>query len=242
MPMHLQADRIVCDLAGESDRLGRRLQLNYPLNYLVVPYLRLRERGLPVLDLLSKYWGHRLGAEGSQKHALNGAYALDLVNAQGETTEIGLAVAQLMVGIGFDVTSAPDRHERLADASPPLAAIARLLLMRLPTVQLVQQALQICPDKACFVPDLLDRAHMLNRVVANYLFISSVPIGDCVSGANFVNSTVFQFKQVLWHAGILRTKAHWSAGKRADVYLPYEDLWGLEYTAMDEHTTPFPKG
>lgn len=44
------------------------------------------------------------------------------------------------------------------------------------------------------------------------------------------SATVFQFKQILWHAGILASKAEVGAGGGANRYRPEEDRWSL-----DEH-------
>jgi hypothetical protein len=39
---------------------------------------------------------------------------------------------------------------------------------------------------------------------------------------------VFKFKQILWHSGLLSTKADPNAGKRAAEYRPDLDLWPIE--------------
>jgi hypothetical protein len=47
---------------------------------------------------------------------------------------------------------------------------------------------------------------------------------------DFNPSTVFKFKQALWHAGILATKAHPTAGKNRLAYQPDKDRWALDAT------------
>ncbi|HEX2988563.1 MAG TPA: hypothetical protein VHS06_10385, partial [Chloroflexota bacterium] len=47
-------------------------------------------------------------------------------------------------------------------------------------------------------------------------------------GENFSPTMVYQFKQVLWQAGILATKADRNAGKDAGSYRPDDDVWALE--------------
>jgi len=49
-----------------------------------------------------------------------------------------------------------------------------------------------------------------------------------VWGHFFRTATVFQFKQILWHAGILATKADPGAGGGAANYGLEEDVWGLD--------------
>ena len=44
----------------------------------------------------------------------------------------------------------------------------------------------------------------------------------------FNPSAVFKFKQVLWHAGLLATKVHPSAGGKATAYDAEDDEWALD--------------
>jgi hypothetical protein len=49
-------------------------------------------------------------------------------------------------------------------------------------------------------------------------------------GEAYNPSTVFKLKQNLWHAGLVREKAHISAGASGGSYRPMDDLWALERT------------
>ncbi len=67
-------------------------------------------------------------------------------------------------------------------------------------------------------------------MLAGALFLAD-PSGEPsagLPGSAYNPSTVFKLKQNLWHAGLLSTKAHASAGKRATGYQPEEDVWALE--------------
>ena len=49
-----------------------------------------------------------------------------------------------------------------------------------------------------------------------------------IPSSSFSPSFVFQFKQALWHSGILSSQIHKTAGKGADVYEHQHDYWKLE--------------
>ena len=53
-------------------------------------------------------------------------------------------------------------------------------------------------------------------------------VNDVFVPEDFNPSFVFKLKQNLWHAGILRFKAHHSSGKRGSIYQPQDDFWQLE--------------
>lgn len=67
-------------------------------------------------------------------------------------------------------------------------------------------------------------------MLASALFMSdpSAEPAHGLAGAAYNPSTVFKLKQNLWHAGVILTKAHPSAGSMGAEYLPERDEWSLE--------------
>jgi hypothetical protein len=208
---------------------ARRLQLNHPLNYLVVPYLASAHPSLSPAESLERWWPD-LGSPGTRQHAIQGAMTLGLIDGNGMPTADGLAVADLMESVGFHPAEAVDKRKRLADVAPPLAAVARVALLRQPAVRLIIEALTQVRGQELAIGPLYSAARRIDDTLADALFLadpSRVPGGD-LSAAAFNQSTVFKMKQVLWHAAILSTKAHTTAGGRAVDYRPAEDIWALD--------------
>lgn len=208
---------------------ARQLQLNHPLNYLVVAYLSAgMADGSTLLTELESGWPD-LGSEGTRRHAIVGAETLGLVDREGRVTMEGFAVADLMRSLGFQPANRPDKRTRLAEASPALAAVARLVLFRQPLVQLLCRALTTAAGPLS-VEDLARRAERLDPILSSALFLADPTTGfeDNLPPEAYRPSAMFKLKQNLWHAGILRHKAHSSAGGRAADYRPGEDLWELE--------------
>jgi hypothetical protein len=79
------------------------------------------------------------------------------------------------------------------------------------------------------LPDLLAAVARIDHRLGTTLFLCnpSSEIHPGLPGAAFVPSTVFKLKQNLWHAGFLETPRHSSSGKRAEEFLPNQDLWKL---------------
>src|SRR5512133_3938625 len=115
--------------------------LNHPLNYLVVPYLRYRYPQSPLVALLEAHWPD-LRTENTRAHAIVGARTLGLIDREGYVTPIGNTVADLLEAIGFEPRSRPNKRARLADVSPAIAAVARSVLLNLPSVRLVIETLR----------------------------------------------------------------------------------------------------
>jgi hypothetical protein len=78
--------------------------------------------------------------------------------------------------------------------------------------------------------ELARRGLETDQALAAAVFLAdpSAELGVTPDGPTFNPSTVFKLKQNLWHAGLLSTRAHSSAGKSADGYLPADDVWGIE--------------
>lgn len=214
--------------ALEGVPLARQLQLNHPLNYLVVPFLASTlPPGSSLWEALELRWPD-LGNLGTRQHAVAGAKTLRLLDAQLQPTVEGGAVADLLQAVGFRPESRPSKRLRLADAAPALAAIARFVLVQQPAVRLIRRVLQDAGGSAP-LPSLATAAAEIEPILAAALFLAdpSREFGSSMEGRDFNPSTVFKLKQNLWHAGILATGAHPSAGGRAAEYRPAEDVWGV---------------
>lgn len=110
LPSKLHATSLA--LAGVP--AARKLQLNHPLNYLVVPYLRLLDGNTPLVSLLETHWPD-LQAVSSRGYAIEGARVLGLIDVDGGLTPQGATVADLLQGVGFTTSSRPAKRLRLAD-------------------------------------------------------------------------------------------------------------------------------
>ena len=225
LPWKLQAASLA--LAGVP--AARKLQLNHPLNYLVVPYLRTLDGDAPLLSLLERHWPD-LKQVSSRSYAIEGARVLGLIDVDGGLTPQGATVADLLHGVGFATKSRPAKRSRLADAAPAVAAVARAVLLGQPAVNLVIETLRRTPGGSLGIVALLDAAARRDKMLACALFLRD-PEQDLsrpFSPSDFRLATVFQFKQVLWHAGILATKAHSGASGGAATYQPDSDEWQLD--------------
>jgi hypothetical protein len=225
LPWSLQATSLA--LAGVP--AARKLQLNHPLNYLVVPYLRMLDGDGPLLSLLERHWPD-LQQVSSRSYAIEGARVLGLIDMDGGLTPQGATVADLLQGVGFDTASRPAKRLRLADASPPVGAVARSVLLGQPAVSLVVETLRRLPGGSAGIPELLAAAARRDEMLARALFLRD-PEHDLnrpLDASDFRSASVFQFKQILWHAGILATKALAGAGQGAANYQPDCDEWQLD--------------
>lgn len=236
LPSKLQATA----LALEGVPAARKLQLNHPLNYLVVPYLRLLDGGTSLTILMERHWPD-LQAVTSRRYAIEGARILGLIDMDGWLTPKGATIADLLQGVGFLPENRPGKRLRLADASPAVAAVARAVLLSQPAVNLVVETLRRATNGSLRISELLDTTAHRDEVLARALFLRN-PDRDLnapIVAIDFRTATVFQFKQILWHAGILASKAEVGAGGGANRYRPEDDRWSL-----DEHIlrTPMPGG
>jgi hypothetical protein len=208
--------------------LARQLQLNHPLNYLVVPFLAAcLPPGRSLGEELESRWPD-LGRKGTRQHAIAGAKTLRLLDAQLQPTIEGGAVADLLQAVGFSPESRPSKRLRLVEVAPALAAIARFVLVQQPAVRLIRRVLHDAGGSA-LMPALATAAAKIEPVLAAALFLAdpSSEFALSMAGRDYNPSTVFKLKQNLWHAGILSTGKHASAGGRAAEYRPADDVWAL---------------
>ncbi|HYH99778.1 hypothetical protein [Hyalangium sp.] len=213
----------------EGVPVARRLQLNHPLNYLVVPYLAASSSSESLLERLAAEWPD-LGSDATRRHALVGAATLGLLNHEGGLTLEGRNVADLLRAVGFDPgANRLNKRARLLEVSPGCAAVARTVFLRQPAVRLVLDVLQT--EQRPLTAVALTRAALKRALVlASSVFLADpgAPLSLSPDGTAFNPSAVFKLKQNLWHAGLLSSKSHESSGKRAVDYRPHEDLWALE--------------
>jgi hypothetical protein len=226
-------------MAVEGVPLARRLQLNHPLNYLAVAFLLARHPQLPVVESLRAGWAD-LSTDGTRRHAIAGAKALGLVDLQDGLTLFGATVADLLEAVRFRPEARPSKRARLADAGPELAAIVRSVLLRQPGVVLTLEVLRSAKGHSLGIQELWERASARDEVLGRALFLSdpSRDLATPLRPEDYNPSTVFKFKQVLWHAGLLATKAEGSAGGAAVHYQPSKDIWALEDKLIERLQLP----
>jgi hypothetical protein len=219
---------------------ARRLQLNHPLNYLVVPYLALRSPGESLYELLERHWPD-LSKDSTRRHAVEGAVALGLLHHDGSTTIDGQVAAELLRVIGFTPSSRPSKRRRLCDADPAVAAVGRSVFLRHPAVRLVVDVL-IAADRPISTIELLILARAEAPVLADALLLRDAhyEAGAAFHGADFNPPGVFKFRQNLWHLGLVETAAHRTAGKKATDYQPREDFWQVDrrFARVEVAATP----
>ncbi len=164
--------------------------------------------------------------------SIEGARILGLIDVDGWLTPKGATIADLLQGVGFLPENRPAKRLRLADAAPAVAAVARAVLLSQPAVHLVVETLRRAANGALGIPELLKAAMHRDEVLARALFLRNPDrdLNTPVAAIDFRTATVFQFKQILWHAGILASKAEVGAGGGANRYRPEDDRWSL-----DEH-------
>jgi hypothetical protein len=226
-PLPWMVEATAAVLAGVP--AARRLSLNHPLNYLVVPLLMVRHPHMSPIEALEASWPD-LRTASARRMAVDGAATLALLDRDWNITAEGSTVADLLECLDFAPERRLDKRLRLAEAAPAVAAVARSVLLRQPAVQLLVEVLRLRRGKALPIGKLYESTRRENDTLAGALFLSdpSRDVAEEVAGTDFKPSTVFQFKQILWHAGILETKAHITAGRGAENFDPQEDLWSLE--------------
>lgn len=213
----------------EGVPIARRLQLNHPLNYLAVAFVALMApQGAALMQEMARSWPS-LGSDGTRRHAISGAASIGLIDAEGALTLKGRTAAELMQALGFDPGAPPPSRARLCDAAPGLGAVARFVLLHNPAVDLVMRALARLPGPAP-LPRLALAAAELDPALAAALFLAdpAAELRPDLPGAAWNPSTVFKLKQVMWHAGLVATKSHASAGGAGGNYDPADDRWQSE--------------
>ncbi|MFL5343358.1 MAG: hypothetical protein ACJ8AT_01100 [Hyalangium sp.] len=214
----------------EGVPVARRLQLNHPLNYLVVPYFA-AESSSSLLEHMAASWPD-LGSDATRRQAIVGASTLGLLDHDGRLTLEGRNVADLLRAVGFDPRSSRlNKRARLLDVAPGCAAVARTVFLRQPAVRLVLDVLQSV-QRPLTVVELARAALEQAPVLAASVFLAdpASTLAASPGGDAFNPSAVFKLKQNLWHAGLLATGAHESSGKRAIDYRPDEDCWVLGHS------------
>jgi hypothetical protein len=208
---------------------ARRLQLNHPLNYIVVPFLASNHPGRALDELLAEYWSD-LGTDGTRRHAIEGARLLGLINREHHPTPLGATTTDLLAAIGFDPATRQSKRARLSDASPAVAAITRAVLLQQPAVRLVVETLGDLPGHSAPIARLVEQSIRREEALARSLFLADPArdISHKLEAEDYNPSTVFKFKQALWHAGLLSSKAEGTAGRAATLYAPERDAWRLE--------------
>ncbi|NOK13043.1 hypothetical protein [Corallococcus exercitus] len=207
---------------------ARSLQLNHPLNYLAAAFLADREApsGL-LIQSLAAHWKD-LGSDSSRRHAATGANTLGLLDLDWKPTLEGRTVADLLAALQFDPDTRYEKRKRLLDVHAAFAAVARFVLIRQPAVRLIHRSLTD-HGGSLTLPELAVAAGHDDPALATALFLAdpSATLKPGLRGPDINPSTVFKLKQNLWHAGLLDTKAHGTAGKEARAYRPEEDVWAL---------------
>jgi hypothetical protein len=226
LPLPWMAESVAAALRGVP--VVRRLQLNHPLNYLVVPWLAVRFPQVELMRAMEQHWPD-LGSLSSRKHAIDGAMALGLLDMDAKPTLDGLTTADLLSSAGFPPTQPIKKRCRLTEVAPAVAAVARVVLLRQATVRLIIDTLRGAA-KPLSTPDLFRAARRSNSLLASALLLSDASRGEAehFEGVDFNPSVVFKFKQALWHAGLLSTPIHESAGKRAVDYEAAADMWAFD--------------
>jgi hypothetical protein len=226
-PSLTEAKNLAAALRGVV--LPKRLQLNHPLNYLAVVWAATNQESGRVMEAMEDHWPD-LRSPGSRQHALNGARYLGLLSNADSLTRLGLSVADLLRAVHFETSSRINKRARFADESPGLAAVMRMVLVQQESTRLIVDALERSGNGGLNTEELLRKAAEINPPLASGLFLANprdleLPI---LPSSAFSPSFVFQFKQTLWHSGILSTPIHKTAGKGAEIYNHQHDHWKLE--------------
>ena len=226
-PSLTEAKNIAAALRGVV--LPKRLQLNHPLNYLAVVWAASSQQTGRVVEAMEEYWPD-LRSTGSRQHARNGARYLGLLSRGDALTRLGLSVADLLRAVDFESNSRVNKRARFVDESPSLAAVMRIVLIQQEGTRLIVDALERSGNAGLNTEELLRQCAEINSPLASGLFLTNprdLGLATLESSA-FNPSFVFQFKQVLWHSGVLSTPIHKTGGKGAEVYEHVHDYWKLE--------------
>jgi hypothetical protein len=227
-PSLTEAKNLAAALRGVV--LPKRLQLNHPLNYLAVVWAAANQQTGRVMEAMEDLWPDLI-SPGSRQHALNGARYLGLLSNADSLTRLGLSVADLLGAVDFATSSRINKRARFADESPGLAAVMRIVLTQQESTKLIVDALERGGNAEVNTERLLLQAAEINAPLASGLLLIDPRHLEQkrLDSSAFSPSFVFQFKQTLWHSGILSTPIHRTAGKGGDAYEHQHDYWKLEY-------------
>lgn len=211
-------------------RIERAFCLNYPLNY--VAALMSTVRSSSPENYLKQRWGL---SGGSVHHAFTGAETLGLISGDAPT-HMGRAYARTFSELGFNF----DEHKkysykgRLVKYAPGIAALLRAIYQQLDATHLVTQTLRSFKEGSADLTTLALRAGERDEGTALALFGQPDPDDTWYP----TPTTVHQFKQALWHTGILCTKMADGAENLEknlpETYQPDEDEWTLDPRVLDE--------
>lgn len=206
-----------------------KLKLNHPLNYLAVAWLCGQKTGSELNDAMEAGWAD-LRTDGSRALAIRGARYLGMVDQNDNLTVLGQNVFDLMQALEFSPAQVWDKQTRFCDAYPGLSAVSRLVLMQQESTKLLVEALSGASGDGLNTEELLRTAEMINSPLATGLLLLNPRDAKLprIPSHAFSPSNVFVLKQVLWHAGILSTPKHPTAGKSAQDYQHEQDYWKLE--------------
>jgi hypothetical protein len=226
-PSLTEAKNLVAALRGVV--LPKRLQLNHPLNYLAVVWAATNQETGRVIEAVQDHWPD-LRSPGSRQHALNGARYLGLLSNADSLTRLGLSVADLLRAVDFETSSRINKRARFANESPGLAAVMRMVLTQQESTRLIVDSLERAGNAALNTEELLRKAQEINPPLASGLFLTNPRDLELqrIPSSAFNPSFLFQFKQTLWHSGILANPIHKTAGKGAEIYEHEQDFWKLE--------------
>jgi hypothetical protein len=135
-----------------------------------------------------------------------------------------------MQALDFDNSSDIAKRSRFYDVSPGLSAVSRFVFMQQESTKLLVETMERAGNLGMNTEDLLREAAKINEPLATGLFLADPREADkpAIPSAAFSPSFVFQFKQALWHSGILANPIHKTAGKGAGIYEHKQDFWKLE--------------
>lgn len=205
-------------------RVEKAFGLNYPLNYVAALMATVKSDSPDTY--MEKHWG--LGG-GSIKHALVGAETLGLISESGPT-HVGRAYAEAFSELGFRF----EKHKtysyrgRLVDNASGIASLLRAIYQSLDATCLVIEVLEHLPNASADLTTLALHATRHDRGTALALFGEPDPEAPWRP----TPTTVHQFKQALWHVGILQTKMAEGAPNIdkhfPNTYRPSIDEWALD--------------
>lgn len=208
--------------------VARRLQLNHPLNYLVVAFVAATSGEGDLAQRLAESYPD-LTSRSVIRMAIDGARSLGLIDRNDRPTPEGRTMADLMRSSGFQPERGIRKRTRLAELEPVLGAVARAVFLRQPAVQLIVSTLQTLGSRA-HLPDLARSGLQSQPDLAAAVFLADASAAERTrfQAGDFNPSVVFKLKQNLWHAGILTSKALPDAARGGAAFPHERDIWALD--------------
>lgn len=211
-------------------RVEKAFGLNYPLNY-AAALMATVDSSAPKA-YMEERWGL---SGGSINHAFIGAETLGLISEEGPT-HMGRAYAEAFAEMGFkfETHRTYSRKGRLVKFASGIASLLRTIYQQLDATCLVIETLTLLPGASADLTALALQAARRDQGTALALF------GEPNTEEPWypTPTTVHQFKQALWHVGILRTKMAEGASNLdksfPDIYRPSIDKWALDPRVMGE--------